>query len=320
MALDTVRADAAAAAGVKEPEITPMRRINARDFLVTAAVGFAAYLLISQLAEVGFGTIADALRDAEPARLVVGLLLAQVALIPEAISLRGAVVTPLPLLPCIALKSANKFVGLTIPGSAGTIAVTVRFIQRMGGKTAEAVASGAVDDVAEKVVQILLVLIMLPFVDLNVDTSDIHIGTPDPGLVTAIILAVVISIFVIWLVPAVRDKIVPPMRQGLAALRQVLRDRRKRQELFGGNLLGELTFALTLGAVCLGLGVDLTLAELIIVNVGATVLAGLIPAPGGVGAAEATLTAVLVALGVDEATAFAIAITHRMCTNYLPPI
>jgi glycosyltransferase 2 family protein len=320
VALDTVRADAAAAAGVKEPEITPMRRINARDFLVTAAVGFAAYLLISQLAEVGFGTIADALRDAEPAWLVVGLLLAQVALIPEAISLRGAVVTPLPLLPCIALKSANKFVGLTIPGSAGTIAVTIRFIQRMGGKTGEAVASGAVDDVAEKVVQIALVLIMLPFVDLNVDTSDIHIGTPDPGLVTAIILAIVISILVIWLVPAVRDKIVPPMRQGLSALRQVLRDRRKRQELFGGNLLGELMFALTLGAVCLGFGVDLSLAELVLVNVSATVLAGLIPAPGGVGAAEATLTAVLVALGVDEATAFAIAITHRMCTNYLPPI
>ena len=81
-----------------------------------------------------------------------------------------------------------------------------------------------------------------------------------------------------------------------------------------------MTFALTLGAVCLGFGVDLTLAELLIVNVGASVLARLIPAPGGVGAAEATLTAGLVALGVDESTAFAIAITHRLCTNYLPPV
>jgi uncharacterized membrane protein YbhN (UPF0104 family) len=25
-------------------------------------------------------------------------------------------------------------------------------------------------------------------------------------------------------------------------------------------------------------------------------------------------------LGVDESTAFAIAITHRLCTNYLPPV
>jgi uncharacterized membrane protein YbhN (UPF0104 family)/tRNA A-37 threonylcarbamoyl transferase component Bud32 len=320
VALDKLRADAAAATGAEEPEVTPLRRVTLRDFVTTAAVAFAAYLLISQLAEVGFDTIADALRDAEPAWLVAGLLLAQLALVPEAISLRGAVITPLPLLPCVALKSANKFVGVTIPGSAGTIAVTVRFIQRMGGKTAEAVASGAVDDVAEKVVQVLLVLIMVPFVDLNVDTSDIHIGVPDAGLVTAIVLAVVISIVVICLVPGVRDKFVPPLRQGLSALRQVLGDRRKRQELFGGNLAVELTFALTLGAVCLGFGVDLTLAELLIVNVGASVLARLIPAPGGVGAAEATLTAGLVALGVDESTAFAIAITHRLCTNYLPPV
>ena len=42
--------------------------------------------------------------------------------------------------------------------------------------------------------------------------------------------------------------------------------------------------------------------------------------PGGVGAAEASLTAGLVAVGVDDSTAFAIAFTHRLCTYYLPPI
>ena len=42
--------------------------------------------------------------------------------------------------------------------------------------------------------------------------------------------------------------------------------------------------------------------------------------PGGVGAAEASLTAGLVAMGVGSSTAFAIAFTHRLCTYYLPPI
>ena len=46
----------------------------------------------------------------------------------------------------------------------------------------------------------------------------------------------------------------------------------------------------------------------------------LIPVPGGVGAAEASMTAVLVALGVDNSTAFTIAFTQRLCTYYLPPI
>ena len=52
----------------------------------------------------------------------------------------------------------------------------------------------------------------------------------------------------------------------------------------------------------------------------ASAFAGAMPVPGGVGAAEAGLTAGLVAVGVEESTAFAIAFTHRLCTYYLPPL
>jgi glycosyltransferase 2 family protein len=64
----------------------------------------------------------------------------------------------------------------------------------------------------------------------------------------------------------------------------------------------------------------LNLAELVFVNTAASVLSSLIPVPGGIGAAEASLSAGLIAVGVDESTAFAIAITQRLCTFYLPPI
>jgi len=56
------------------------------------------------------------------------------------------------------------------------------------------------------------------------------------------------------------------------------------------------------------------------INTAASVLSSLIPVPGGIGAAEASLSAGLIALGVDQSTAFAIAITQRLCTFYLPPI
>ena len=65
---------------------------------------------------------------------------------------------------------------------------------------------------------------------------------------------------------------------------------------------------------------NLLLVQLLLINMAASALSSLIPVPGGVGAAEAGLTAGLVAVGVDESTAFAIAFTHRLCTNYLPPI
>jgi uncharacterized protein (TIRG00374 family) len=90
--------------------------------------------------------------------------------------------------------------------------------------------------------------------------------------------------------------------------------------LFGGNVASELLYALALGAACLAYGVDLNLAQLVFVNTAASVLSSLIPVPGGIGAAEASLSAGLIAMGVDESTAFAIAITQRICTFYLPPI
>ena len=55
-------------------------------------------------------------------------------------------------------------------------------------------------------------------------------------------------------------------------------------------------------------------------NVISSSLASLVPVPGGIGAAEAAIAGGLVAIGVPESTAFAIALTHRLCTYYLPPI
>jgi len=121
-------------------------------------------------------------------------------------------------------------------------------------------------------------------------------------------------------VPSLRAKVVPRLRVALDTVMRVARDRTKRLELFGGNLLSELLFALVLGAACRAYGVDLTLAELVFVNTAAGIVAGLIPVPGGIGAAEASVAAGLIAVGVDESAALAIALTKRLCTFYLPPL
>src|SRR5262245_52737474 len=173
--LDELRDAAAALTGQKAPDLVPLRRFRLRDVFVTAMIAIAVYLLITQLAEIGFGTIADELRDADVAWIVVGLVLAQCTFVGQGISLRGAVSTPLPLLPCVVLQSAIKFINLTVPSSAGRIAISIRFLQRMGAPTPQAVAAGAVDDISETLVQIAIVLLTLPFVELAIDTSALSI-------------------------------------------------------------------------------------------------------------------------------------------------
>jgi uncharacterized membrane protein YbhN (UPF0104 family) len=169
-------------------------------------------------------------------------------------------------------------------------------------------------------VQVALFLLVLPFAHVTLETSKFHGASPNGRLVGALAAALAISIAVILSVPKLRAKVVPPARQALSGLWLVARDRHKRLELFGGNLASELIYALSLGATCLAYGVHLNLAELVFVNTAASVLSSLIPVPGGIGAAEASLSAGLIAVGVDESTAFAIAITQRLCTFYLPPI
>jgi glycosyltransferase 2 family protein len=318
--LKDLRAAAAAATGQEATEVAPLRRIRPKDLLLTAALIFAAYLLITQLAEIGFGTIADEVGKASPAWVIVALILAQSSFIGSGISVRGAVMTPLALLPCIVLQSAIKFINLTVPSSAGRIGMNLRFLQRMGAPLPQALAAGAVDDASETIVQTGLFLLVLPFVHVDVNTSQFNGAGPSSRLVIAIAVALAISVVVVLAVPKLHAKVVPPVRSALSGLWSVARNRKKRLELFGGNVASELLYALALGATCLAYGVNLNLGQLVFINTAASVLSSLIPVPGGIGAAEAALSAGLIAMGVDESTAFAIAITQRLCTFYLPPI
>jgi uncharacterized membrane protein YbhN (UPF0104 family)/tRNA A-37 threonylcarbamoyl transferase component Bud32 len=317
--LKELRSAAGAATRREVLEVVSLHRIRPRDVLLMVALIFAAYLLISQLAEVGFGTIAHELGRADAAWVVVALILAQCSFVGSGISVRGAVATPLALLPCVVLQSAIKFINLTVPSSAGRIGMNLRFMQRMGVPRAQAVAAGAVDDLSETIVQIGLFLLVLPFVSVDVDTSQFHFS-PDQRLLEALAVALVVSAVVVLAVPKVRARVLPEIRSGLSGLWSVARVRQKRLELFGGNIVSELIYALALGATCLAYGVHLNIAQLVFANTAASVLSSLIPVPGGIGAAEASLSAALIAMGVDKPTAFAIALTQRLCTFYLPPI
>ena len=46
-------------------------------------------------------------------------MMAQLTFVARGIAVRGAVVTPLPLLPCVVLQSAIKFINLTVPELGG---------------------------------------------------------------------------------------------------------------------------------------------------------------------------------------------------------
>jgi hypothetical protein len=224
------------------------QRARLKNVALIVAVIFAAYLLVTQLTRIGLGTIADELRHAELVWVVIALIVAQATFIPSGISVRGGVATPLPLLPCIVLQSALKFVNLTVPSSAGRIATNLRCLQRMGAPPADAVAASAIDDLSNRLIQAMLVAVAIPFVGVELDTSQFKDAGPDRRLLGTVGIALVVGGVVVMAVPNLRAKAMMGVRDMLRGFWSVIRVRRNRLEIFAGGAASELLYALSLSA------------------------------------------------------------------------
>jgi uncharacterized membrane protein YbhN (UPF0104 family)/tRNA A-37 threonylcarbamoyl transferase component Bud32 len=321
--LDELRHLATEAAGVDEVELVRLRRVTLKSVLSMGVVALAAMLLISSLSDVGLDTIVDELSMATWGWVVAALVVAQCARIFTAVGTTGATVHPLRLGPTVVLEFAITFVNLVIPSTAARIATKMRYFQKAGMTLPAATAMGAIDSLAGFGVQLTILASAFFFGVGGVDfTFDFNADSVE-RLVT--LIAVVVAVLVVVLVgalivvPRVRERakrIFGQFREALA----VVRSPERLLRLFGGNLTAEIVFASVLGLCLLAYGERAPIMSLLVINVGVALLAGLMPVPGGVGVSEAGLTAGLVAIGIPEATAFAAAITTRMCTFYLPPI
>ena len=72
--------------------------------------------------------------------------------------------------------------------------------------------------------------------------------------------------------------------------------------------------------LCLrSLGLSMPYTSILIVTLFVRFVSGVSPIPGGLGIAEAGLTAGLVSIGVPVEFAFSAAMIYRLCTFYVPP-
>ena len=90
--------------------------------------------------------------------------------------------------------------------------------------------------------------------------------------------------------------------------------------LFGTNLLSLMITALCLELLVRGMHPSISYGSALFVAAAASLFAALVPVPGNVGVGEAAIAAGLVAVGIPSGPAFAIAVSQRMCTTYLPSL
>ena len=333
--LEDLRKACAEAAGVELPKLAQLRRVSLRSVGVVVLVGLVAYAIISALADVGLANLIDEFKAADLAWLAVALALSPVVPMGKAFATLGASFRPLRFGPVLMLDYAIQFIALAVPSSAARLALDIRFFGRNGIDAGGAISISAITSVCGFVVQVLLILVIglsgLATLELggSASTSDSSSSDGYPLLILTAVL-VVAGVIVILAVPKYRTAVtqaVPRYRAMLgsqassaATALRVLRSPSKVGMVVAGKLGAQVLQAVILGLCLRAFGHHATMAELILVNSIADLLAGFMPVPGGMGVAEAAYTAGLVALGVPSAAAVSTAIAFRMVTYYLPPI
>lgn len=182
--------------------------------------------------------------------------------------------------------------------------------------------AGAIDSFASTVAQVLLLVTLLLFsatsLELDLETPS---GPPVLALVVVALLVVVVLV-ALWLVRRVREAVQERIRQWWPEVRTTLGSLRSGHKLalvLGGSMATEILFAVALGTFARALGTDVSLPDLLLINISTSLLATLMPVPGGIGIAEFGLTVGLTAAGMAEEAALATALLYRAATFYVPP-
>jgi uncharacterized membrane protein YbhN (UPF0104 family)/tRNA A-37 threonylcarbamoyl transferase component Bud32 len=305
--------------GVAPPPPAPVARLKWQDLLQTALILVAAYALLSTLVGLDWDTVLETWRNASWTWVLAGLVVAQATAPTDAVSTMSAVTTRLPLWPLTQLQYAIKTVGLAISATAGRLALNTSFLRRYGEGPAVAAIATALDAFAASVANALVVVVGLLLAQ---SAPDVQLGgTDDLSQIIQLLLgAVALSVLAIALVPFLRRKVVEAVRSSWESLRVVTASPSRALLMFGTNLASLLITAIALTLMCHGLGYPVGYAEAVFVVGAAALFSALVPVPGNVGVGEAALAAGLVAVGVPSGPAFAIAVTQRIATSYLPPV
>ena len=301
-----------------------LKRVSWRSVLQVVLLVLAGSVLVNTVAGLDLDELTEELRSASWALVACAFVVAQTPRLTQTLSTLGAAPRPLPVRPVYLLQLAQSYVGLAVPTSAARIAMSVRFFQKQGFTSGTALAIGGLDGFSGFLVEAALMIGLLAFTPqtLHFDLDAPSIPEWSTILLVFVALAGVLAIVSV-LLPGSRRQFLAWARNLLADGRSALRDLRSPRRLLllvGGNLGSTLLFSLTLGVFVEALGSSVSFSDLVVISISVSLLAGLLPVPGGIGVVESGLTFGLVAAGVAEGPAFAAVILYRMATFYVPPL
>jgi undecaprenyl-diphosphatase len=316
--LDELRRIGAAATGSEAPELRRLYRVQPRSLLMAVGALFAVGVLLSRVGDpVEFW---DTVKNAEWGFVVLAFVLGLATDAAFGITFLGNVPIRLPVWPSIELQSAMSFSNLAVPVAADT-ALQVRFLQKNGLDLSSAVAAGGIlSSVSEIIVQVGLL-----FLAIWLAPDSIDFGRIDTDQIVVLVLigvfAVGVAMAVIFGVRRIRHRVLPPIQRALGTIWAAMRSPSRVALLIVGNVVAQCLYAGSLLACLHAFGASINFWTLLALNIGISVIASLVPIPGGGTAVSAVgLAGMVTAFGVPAAAASAAVLTHQLAVTYLPAV
>jgi glycosyltransferase 2 family protein len=316
--LDELRRAGAAATGTDAPELRRLYRVQPRSLLMAVGALVGVGVLLSRVGDpVVFW---DTVRNADWWFVALAFVLGLATDVAFGITFLGNVPLRLPVWPSIELQSAMSFSNLAVPVAADT-ALQVRFLQKNGLDLSSAVAAGGIlSSVSEIIVQVGLL-----FLAIWLAPDSIDFGRIDTNQIVVVVLIVVllvgVAMAVIFGVRRIRHAVLPPIQRAIATVWAAVKTPSRLALLIVGNVVAQCLYAASLLACLHAYGAGINFWTLLALNIGISVIASLVPIPGGGTAVSAVgLAGMVTAFGVPAAAASAAVLTHQLAVTYLPAI
>jgi undecaprenyl-diphosphatase len=302
--------------GVEVPKVEELRRVKPSSVFMAVATLFAVFYLLGQAGD--FSDLGEALSDASIPWLVFAFALSFIPRLAGSTAIMAAAPIKLQLGPTFELQYATAFATLAAPGGYGASVMNVRYLQQQGMDVTTAVGPSLLVSWSGSAVQTVLFLACLLITGQSSEVSSTLEGSARVIVIGIVVVGVALGL--LWRLPKLRHLVLPPLKKIYETFRQVFAHPRRASVLLASAAASSIGFAMTLGACLHAYGGDLSLATLIVVNIGASTLSSVVPTPGGMGVAEAAMVAGLTAFGVPSDIAIPAVLTHRIYTFWFPPV
>jgi uncharacterized protein (TIRG00374 family) len=316
---EPLRAAVQERAGVAPQVDEPLAPISAVRLTLTALATAAAW--IAGAALVGERDSFSALWTLRPTALATAAVAAGVTYLGATLARIGAFRDALQFGPTFQSTLASSLANRVTPARTGGITLAVRFLQKQGVATADAVQSVGLVAVTGLLVHLLFLAVTTR---IGIDDRTVTVGG-ELGASTVTVIAVVLAsvgLGLVALVPAwrsaVTSTVVPAVRRAGSGLRAVAGRPLRLAQLLVGSVIVVAAYSSALVFSAWAVGVEEDFLAITITFLVATIVAAPAPTPGGLGVLEVALIAGLVLFGSPLALAIPAVFLYRLLTFWIP--